>query len=149
MQENLNPLQKRGFRLLLMLIDHFTMSLAGVVIMMPSYIILIVIYGTKVLGSDNQSMMFVFCLVYSVYFNKDIFAGRSIGKRALKYQVVVNETGIVANPYRCLVRNLLLIIWPIEIIVSLINPSRKIGDFIAGTKIIHTDIPQDRKTSKR
>lgn len=45
-------------------------------------------------------------------------------------------------------RNLLLVVWPIEVIISLINPSRKIGDFIAGTKIVQTDIPQDRKTSK-
>lgn len=86
-----------------MFIDHFTMGIAGVAIMIPAYIVLLAIYGTDVLNGSNQTMIFVFCLVYSAYFNKDIFAGRSIGKRALKYQVVANKTEIVANPYRCLV----------------------------------------------
>lgn len=124
------------------------MCIAGMIIIIPAYLVLFIIDGNKVLNPGTWTMVFVFSIVYAVYFNKDIFAGRSIGKRALKYQVVNNKTGLVASPYKCLVRNLTTILWPIEVIAALINPSRKIGDFIAGTKIQATEVPQERETSK-
>ena len=33
-------------------------------------------------------------------------------------------------------RNIFCIIWPVEVIVTLINPSRRIGDQVSGTKVV-------------
>jgi hypothetical protein len=54
----------------------------------------------------------------------------------LKLQIVENKTGKVASPIKCFIRNIFIIIWPIEVIVTLINPSRRIGDLVAGTKVV-------------
>ena len=49
---------------------------------------------------------------------------------------VVNATkGKEAGPWRCLVRNLLLMIAPIELIMLFVNSERRIGDFVAGTRV--------------
>jgi uncharacterized RDD family membrane protein YckC len=73
---------------------------------------------------------------FALYFCKDCINGRSIAKRALKLQVVENKSGNVASPIRCFVRNIFCILWPIEVIVTLASPSRRIGDMVAGTRVI-------------
>lgn len=35
-----------------------------------------------------------------------------------------------------MLRNITLIIWPVEVVVSLINPGRRLGDFLAGTRVV-------------
>lgn len=75
-------------------------------------------------------------IAFSLYFNKDIFLGRSIAKRIFKFQIVDAKTNLPANPLRCFVRNITVIAWPIEFIISLINNQRRVGDFIAGTKLV-------------
>lgn len=45
-------------------------------------------------------------LVWGVLFCKDCFGGRSIGKRLLGYRVVNNKSQEVANPFKCILRNL-------------------------------------------
>jgi len=62
--------------------------------------------------------------------------GRSIAERILKLQVVNNSTGQVASPIKCFIRNLFIILWPIEAIVALKNTSTRIGDRVAGTKLV-------------
>jgi uncharacterized RDD family membrane protein YckC len=75
----------------------------------------------------------------ALYYCKDCINGRSPGKRITKLQVVDNKIGAVASPLQCLVRGLFIIIWPIEVIVTLTNPARRIGDLVAGTKVIDYD----------
>lgn len=75
-------------------------------------------------------------LGFTLYLCKDSIKGRSIGKLAVGHQVVLASTGAVANPLRCMVRNLFLMIWPLEALVTLITPQRRLGDYIAGTKVI-------------
>ena len=78
----------------------------------------------------------VVCFLTSFYFNKDIFYGRSIAKRILGLQIVDNVTGQVATPFQCLLRNITIAIWPVEVIITLFNPTRRLGDRIARTKTI-------------
>jgi hypothetical protein len=78
-------------------------------------------------------------LGFAVFFCKDCINGRSPAKRILKLQVVDNVTGTAASPLQCFVRDLFMIIWPIEGIVALINPERRIGDRVAGTKLVVFD----------
>lgn len=51
-------------------------------------------------------------------------------------RVVDNLNGQIASPMRCFIRNIFIIIWPLEVIVALINPSRRLGDIVAGTKLV-------------
>ncbi len=81
-------------------------------------------------------VMYFIGAIYALYFCKDSFNGKSPGKKIMGLQVVNHKTMLPANPWRCIVRNLFSIFWPIEAIVALANPSRRIGDFVAGTEVV-------------
>ncbi|WP_315814421.1 RDD family protein [Paraflavitalea speifideaquila] len=96
------------------------------------------------MGSSDELLMlnpfgghypYIFLIGFALYFCKDSIKGRSFGKRVTRLQVLDNTTGQVASPLQCLVRNLFCIIWPIEVIVTLTNPTRRIGDRVAGTRV--------------
>ncbi len=74
-----------------------------------------------------------------LYFCKDSINGRSWGKRKSGLQVVHYKTGDPASPMRCFVRNLTAVVFYIEFIVALANPERRIGDYLAGTKLVRYD----------
>lgn len=80
---------------------------------------------------------FYFSLIgFALYLCKDAIDSRSPGKRILKTQVVNNSDGLPASPMKCMVRNIFCILSPIEVVVTLISPSRRIGDFVTGTKVM-------------
>ena len=79
-------------------------------------------------------------LPYSLFLfmilNKDFFQGRSVAKRIQGYQVVNHKTSEVASEVQCMLRNITLIICPIEAFFILISPKQRLGDVIAGTRVI-------------
>lgn len=93
----------------------------------------------------NLSEIFITLIIigtsflYLILLNKDFYNGKSIGKRYFGYQVFDFHTNIPASEIKCMLRNITFIIWPIEIIVSFFNPSRRLGDMIAGTKVIESN----------
>lgn len=135
-----------GTRIGTMVLDHFTMTFAIMIFAAPGMVYDIMqTFGNP----DAQPKLFLGnyymnIFAFSLYFNKDIYLGRSIAKRIIKLQIVDIKTNKPANPIRCFVRNLTLILWPIEVIVGLINNERRIGDFIAGTKLTTYD-PEHHK----
>ncbi len=70
--------------------------------------------------------------------NKDFYKAKSIAKRHFGFQIVDIRSNNPASEIQCLFRNLTVIIWPIEVLFSMFNQNRRIGDFIAGTKLIHS-----------
>ncbi len=123
-----------------MLVDHFIMTFiivfGGLILTSP----LTLIHKSNLhLGLQIMSNWFfgfiVFTLV-SLYFNKDILNGRSPAKRILKFQVVDNATNLPASPLKCLFRNLTILIWPIEVLLICFNPSQRLGDKLANTKVV-------------
>jgi uncharacterized RDD family membrane protein YckC len=74
-----------------------------------------------------------------LYFNKDFFKSKSFAKRFLGYQVIDNKTKMPASELQCFIRNLTFIICPIEIIFGIIKPERRIGDYLAKTKVVVSD----------
>ncbi|WP_306640616.1 RDD family protein [Sanyastnella coralliicola] len=84
-------------------------------------------------------MTCVFGIIFGILFAKDVFKGRSIAKLAFKQQLVVHRTENTAGPLRSVIRNFTFFIWPIEFIATLISPGRRIGDLIAGTRVIKYD----------
>ena len=80
-----------------------------------------------------------------IVLNKDIFNGQSFMKSILGLQVVDKKTGNVASELHCAIRNTTMLLWPIEAVVLLFSPTRRLGDLIAGTKLIAVE----RRSSKQ
>lgn len=135
-----------GIRLGAMILDHFAMTFVVGILSIPFFIGTIgstLVSGLQATHEQNTQgpfdNLFLMLVPFTVYFCKDSFHGRSIAKRILKLQVVEHSTGQPASPIRCLVRNLSIMFWPIEVIATLANPERRLGDRLAGTRVIKLD----------
>jgi uncharacterized RDD family membrane protein YckC len=134
-----------GLRLGEMLLDHFLMSLIAMPFFLPAVISTFIqtFKASQELGPPPDFMGgvtgYIALFGFALYLCKDILNGRSIAKRILNLQVVDNSTGKAASPIRCFVRNITCILWPIEVLVAIINTSRRLGDRIAGTKLVRFD----------
>lgn len=133
-----------GTRLGTMLLDHFVMTMIAMLFFIPS---MISGFSDAFKVSHEQTnpdfmggtLGYVGMFGFALYFCKDIFNGRSIAKRILKLQIVDNTTGQVASPLKCFIRNILCVLWPIEVIVAMTNTNRRLGDRIAGTQLVKFD----------
>ncbi len=129
-------------RLASMLIDHIFMSLVGVIFTLPLMVYVFTDPFNKNIfrSTTYNNLMYLPMFAFSLYLCKDCFNGQSFAKRKLNLQVVDNLTGEIASPIKCFIRDTFCLIFPIEIIVSLNNPSRRIGDIVAGTKLVTKNI---------
>ena len=75
-------------------------------------------------------------VVLLIYFNKDWFGGRSLAKRITGQQVVHVGSGLRADSLHCFLRNLTILVWPLELVVTLVSPRRRLGDWLAGTQVV-------------
>ena len=83
----------------------------------------------------SEAYDYLALLAPTMYLCKDIIGPRSLGKRLLTLQII-NEGDIQeASPPRCVVRNVTLLICPIELLIAMLNPSRRLGDRLAGTRL--------------
>ena len=120
-----------------MLLDHAIMCFIAGVFMAPSLLYeLFHLPG----ATDPTSLSIIHYNAYeifafSLYFNKDIYLGQSPAKRILKFQVFDIRTNRPASPLQCLIRNFTVLIWPVEVVVAFINNERRLGDYLAGTKL--------------
>ena len=73
-------------------------------------------------------------LIYMVI--RDLFGGRSVGKRILKLKVVDANSGEKATPLALFLRNTTWLLGPVEAIV-LVTTDTRLGDRIAKTKVVH------------
>ncbi|MFC0875618.1 RDD family protein [Saccharicrinis sp. FJH2] len=80
-----------------------------------------------------------FTFISFLILNKDFFNGKSIAKRQYGYQVIDSKTNRPASEFQCIIRNSTMIIWPLEVIFSMVNPTKRLGDFIAGTKLANSE----------
>jgi uncharacterized RDD family membrane protein YckC len=133
-----------GTRLGAMILDHFFMTIIAMVFFFPGMISGFSEAFKVSHEQTNPNFMggafgYIGMFGFALYFCKDIINGRSIAKRILKLQVVDNSTGQPASPLKCFVRNLFCVLWPIEVIIALTNPERRLGDRVAGTKLVNFD----------
>ena len=122
-----------GLRLGTMLLDHALICFIGI----PPVIVWQ--YLTQENGSAAPTSPYLMMPFFVIYFCKDCIGGRSAAKRILKLAVVRNKAGTPATPLQCLIRNLLVIIWPVEVVVASFNQQQRIGDWLAGTKLTYYD----------
>src|SRR5579872_6053582 len=108
-----------GLRLGSMLLDQFFMTIIAMVFFIPGFISTFSAAFNASHGQPNPDFMngpygYVGAFGFALYFCKDIIGGRSIAKRILGLQVVDNSTGKAASPFRCFLRNITCVLWPIE-----------------------------------
>ncbi len=98
------------------------------------FIILSIFFGINMTGDDHLISL----TVITFYFiNKDMFKGQSFLKRHGGLIVIDTKTQAPASAIKCLLRNFSLILWPLEIMVLMYSPSRRIGDYLVGTKVMN------------
>ncbi|WBX77893.1 RDD family protein [Tenacibaculum ovolyticum] len=120
-------------RILSMFLDHCIMCL---LILPLGFLIFGILYKLEKYFNPTFGVMLIF-ISFFIYLNKDFFNAKSPAKRILGFQVIDRKTNNPANELQCFIRNLTICIaWPLEVIVGLINPERRIGDFLANTKVI-------------
>lgn len=75
----------------------------------------------------------------SLFLCKDLYAqGQSKGKAICNLRIVESSDN-AASPFKLILRNLFMIIWPIELFMILINPESRLADIIFGTKVIYCE----------
>lgn len=129
-----------GIRLASMIMDHFFMCMVLTIFFIPvifKSILQDFSVSHEPAGGEAFAgpLFFVAMIGFALYFCKDCIQGRSIAKRILKLQVVDDKTGEPASPVKCVIRNMLCVIWPVEVIVTLVNPGKRLGDRLAGTRV--------------
>ncbi len=130
---------RRINRLASMLLDHITMLIVLFPLMIFAFIFVIIFIDssypdlTFFTNSIGNTILFT---PFVAYFLKDSYRGKSIGKRVIGLQVINRSTNLPANALQCFIRNLLIPIWPLEVLISLFSPARRLGDIIANTKVV-------------
>lgn len=130
-----------GTRLGSMILDHIFMCIIAMVFFLPVLInsmsgIFDISHEETSGFNFNGPFLYISLIGFALYFCKDSINGRSLAKRITKLQLVDNATCSIASPLQCLIRNIFCIIWPVEVIVALSNPNRRLGDLVAGTKLV-------------
>jgi len=105
-------------RLVAMIIDFAIIMLISQVFVFMSFI------------EQNYLMKITFSIMFSLFLCRDNLNGQSLGKRLMKIQVVDNSTMQTVTSFKYILRNLFLCVWPIELILVLINGDRRLGDYV-------------------
>lgn len=126
-----------------MFVDQMTIILVAMTSMVPVFV-----WGS-IVGYDEETLQTTIpfqlsiAFIWSIILNKDSYNGQSPGKIYSTLHVVTLK-GKEAQPIQCVIRNLFILIWPIELLVTLFNPSRRLGDIISGTKVAPHRITSER-----
>lgn len=111
-------------RLLAIVIDFCIIMLVSQVFVLISFF------------SQTYFMEVAFSIIFTLFLCKDNLNGQSLGKYLMKIQVVDNSTNQPPRTFILIVRNFFLSVWPIELVLVLINGDRRLGDYVAKTSII-------------
>lgn len=110
----------------------------GVDLMSIVVIVNVLFLSTYIIKSQFL-LQFLSALMITLLLCKDCMNGQSIGKRVMKLQVVDSNTEENISAVRHIVRNLFLPLWYIEILILMISKEKRIGDYVAKTKVISND----------
>lgn len=126
----------RKRRIAAFIIDHFVMTFLMVSIVFTAL-------GPNFMDENNPSkmmttMLFVMILGFFLYFAKDSLKGISAGKWIMGIMVRdENNQNEIPSFGRLFLRNLFIIIWPVEFIVLATNDQKKrLGDKVAKTVVV-------------
>lgn len=111
-------------------IDYAICMLAGI-----PFVIVAMIF--QAFTTEFYIQFISFALYLSIFLCKDFYkTGRSKGKEILKMKIVRCSDERQPTMNTLILRNIFLVIWPIEFIAILVNSERRLGDILLGTKIV-------------
>ncbi len=96
----------------------------------------------KVLGlSINTTMkILIFFIECILILFKDIKGGASLVKRMFGYKVIDHDSNETATPIKTILRNsTIILLLPIEIVFVWFSPQRRIGDYLAKTRLVEME----------
>jgi uncharacterized RDD family membrane protein YckC len=133
-----NPLilSSRKRRIVAFIIDHFILTFLIVssifIFLGPSYL------DNIDSGKTSSTILFGLLFGFGIYFSKDSFRGISPGKWIMGIMVRDEKNrNDIPTFGRLLLRNVFIIIWPIEFIVLALSDNKKrIGDIVAKTLVL-------------
>lgn len=127
----------RKRRIAAFLIDHVTLTFLMVSI---AFLIL----GPDFIDSDDSErigtvLKSVLIPGFLVYFSKDVVKGISIGRWIMGIMIRDQaDTNVIPSPVRLFVRNLFIVVWPLEFLVLAFNKNKKrLGDQVAKTVVVN------------
>lgn len=134
------PLGMRSNRILSMFLDHALMTILALIILSPWMIS----YSNRLDEAAADATVAYFpqwaTLLLSIglglYLNKDLRKAQSFAKMMFGFRIVDNKSGELASPMQCMIRNLTAPFFLFEVLILWISPERRIGDFLAGTRLI-------------
>ena len=89
------------------------------------------LHELEIVGTINPRFLFSWCFMV-ILLSKDLIG---IGKRIMKIQIINCQTGETAQWYHRFLRNVTLILMPVEMILILLNRPR-LGDRLCKTDVI-------------
>jgi uncharacterized RDD family membrane protein YckC len=126
----------RKTRIVAFMIDHFVMTFLIVALVFT-------LLGTNFIDENNSnnammSMLFVMIPGFVLYFSKDSIKGISVGKWIMGIMIRdENNQNDVPSYGRLFLRNLFIIIWPVEFIMLATSDQKKrLGDKVAKTIVV-------------
>lgn len=132
MFDNLANRDPRFRRVSAMLLDHFVMCFLTI----PFAVLFVIISEKLGFKLINGMSFYIWTFIIFIYYHKDFFNAKSPAKRIMGYQIIDIKTENPATELQCFVRNFTILIWPLEVIVGFFNPERRIGDYLANTKVV-------------
>lgn len=122
------------------MVMEFRRFIAFVIDAFMAVMLLIPICVCIVLLDKGSGISMVVYSVWGVLFCKDCFGGRSFGKRIMGYQVIDRKSRKIANPLKCVLRNLFYILGLIDIVFMFSkSKGRRLGDFATDTEVVAYD----------
>jgi uncharacterized RDD family membrane protein YckC len=134
-----------GKRFLAFVIDYILLCILQTIIVWCVILLLIGFDFENVKSQPNvflQGVLIGTAISFIIYCFKDIFRGVSLGRKIAKIAVRdQNNPNKIPNAAKLILRNFLLIIWPIEFLLLIINSAEgnRIGDRLFHTKVIETN----------
>ena len=135
------PKARRAKRLGAFMIDHFF-------ILSSTVTLFFLILGPNIMDTEDEIltpftvMLTLPLLLFGLYFGKDSYKGISLGKWILGIMVrKADDHSQVPSSINLFLRNLLLVIWPVELIVLALSTDKKrLGDKSFGTEVVENPV---------
>lgn len=93
-------------------------------------------------------VQFLSAMMVTMLLCKDCISGKSAGKRIMKIEIANEKEGEKISAVSCIVRNIFVVLWIIEILVLFISKEKRIGDYVAKTKVVSNSKVEKIKLDK-
>lgn len=93
-------------------------------------------------------VQFLSAMMVTMLLCKDCINGKSAGKRIMKIEIANEKEGEKISAVSCIVRNIFVVLWIIEILVLFISKEKRIGDYVAKTKVVSNSKVEKIKLDK-